>query len=106
MSIARDIFFALPLAILFVAVLFFATGVGGSGWTISANYVRMHVAFWQFSNKPPNSASVDDAITFLIILHSTCTGPFLGGIDFIGVLDFGLSKKYPHALLRATGYEI
>ena len=91
---------------LFGDVFFVATGVGGFWCPIYARVVIMDVAFWKFSNNPTNSASVDDAITFLIILHSTCTGPFLGGIDFIGVLDFGLSKKYPHALLRATGYEI
>ena len=49
---------------------------------------------------------MDDAITFLIILHYSCNGPFDGGIDFIGVLDFGPSKKYPPALLRAYGSEM
>ena len=53
----------------------------------------MDVAFWQFSNNFPNYASVDEAITFLIMLHSTCTGEFWGGIDCIGVLDFGPRKN-------------
>ena len=63
----------------------------------------MAVAFWQFSNNPPNSASVADAITFLIILHSTCTGLFSGGIACIVVLEFGPRKKYAPAMLLASG---
>ena len=59
----------------------------------------MAVAFWQFSNNPPNSAFVDDSITFLVMLHSTCTGPFGEGIGCIGVLDFGPSKNISPALL-------
>ena len=30
-----------------------------------------------------------DAIMFLLMLHSTCTGPFPGVISCIGVLGFG-----------------
>ena len=41
-----------------------------------------------------------------MILHPTCTGMFLVGTDIIGVLDFGPSKTYPPALLRASGSEI
>ena len=66
----------------------------------------MDVAFWQFSNNPPNPASVADAMTFLIMLHSTCTGTFYGGIYCIGVLDFGPRKKYSPALLRASGSDM
>ena len=62
----------------------------------------MDVTFWQFSNNPPNYASMDDAMTFLMMLHYTCTGPLSGGIHFIGVLNFGLRKKYAPALLRAS----
>ena len=47
-----------------------------------------------------------DAIILLNILHSTCTGKFPGGIDFIGVLDFGPMKEYPPALLSASGPEM
>ena len=36
----------------------------------------MAVAFWQFSNNHPNSASMADAIILLIMLNSTCTRPF------------------------------
>ena len=45
---------------------------------------------------------------FLIIIHITCTGKFSGGISVIGVLllDFGSRKKYPPALLRASGSEM
>ena len=49
MSIARDIFcFAVPLTMLFAAVLSIATGVGGCGWPIYARYVLIEVAFWHF----------------------------------------------------------
>ena len=66
----------------------------------------MAVYFWKFSNNPPNYASVADSMTSLIILHYTCNGPFLGGIDCIGVLDFGPSKKYTPALLCASGSDM
>ena len=76
MFIARYLFcFSVPLTMLFAAVLSVATGVGGCGWPISARAVLMDVAFCNFSNNPPNYASMDDAIKFLIILNSTCTGP-------------------------------
>ena len=61
---------------LFVAVLYVATGVVGYWWPISARAVLMDITFCQFSNNPPNSDSMDDAMTLLIILHSTCIGPF------------------------------
>ena len=63
----------------------------------------MAVASWKFSNNPLNSASMADSITFLIMLHSTCTGSFLGFIDCNCVLDFGPRKKYSTDLLRASG---
>ena len=66
----------------------------------------MEVTFWKFSNNPPNSDSVADVMTSLMILHSTCTGKFYGGIAVIGVLDFGPRKKYPPALLRASVSEM
>ena len=83
-----------------------STGVGGCWWPISVRDVLMDVAFWQFSNNPPNSDSVADAITFLIMMHSACTGPFSRGIYCIGVFYFGTSKKYPLALLRPSGSEM
>ena len=49
---------------------------------------------------------MDDAKTFVIMMHSTCNVPFLGGIDCISVLDFGPRKKYPPALLSASGSEM
>ena len=88
MSIAQSFFLAVPLKILFSAVLSVATGVGVCWWTISGMAVFVDVAFWKISTKPPNYASVADSITFLIMLHSTFTGPFSGGISCIGVLDF------------------
>ena len=66
----------------------------------------MDVNFWQFSNNPPSFSSVDDAMTFIMILHSMCNGPFPGSIVFIGVLDFGPRKKNPPALLHASGSEM
>ena len=78
---------------LFAAVLSIATGFGGCWCLISAKSIIMEVSFWQFSNKPPNYTSVADAITFLIMMHSTCTCPFSGGISYIGVLDFGPRKN-------------
>ena len=73
---------------LFAAVFFVATGVGSCWWPISAKAVLSKVALWKFSNKPPNYASVADSITFLMNLHSTCTGPLSGGISCISVLYF------------------
>ena len=91
---------------MFVDIFSVATGVGGCGCPIYARAVLMNVAFWLFSNNPPNSASVDYAITFLIMMNSTCTGPFFRGIDCIGVLDFGPRKKYPPALLHSSGSDM
>ena len=91
---------------LFAAVFSIATGVGGCWWTNSARAVLVDVAFWKFSNNPPNYASVDDAITLLVILYSTCTGPFWRVIDCIGVLDFCPRKKYPPALFCVSSYEM
>ena len=72
MSIDLDIFcFAVPLEILPATVLYVATGTFGCGWTIYARDVLMDVTFWQFSNNLPNYASVTDAMTFFIMLHST-----------------------------------
>ena len=80
MSVDLDIFcFSVPLTIMFTDVLSVATGVGVCWWPISDRDIIMAVAFWKFSNNPSNYASVDGAITFLIMLHSTCTGPFSGG---------------------------
>ena len=91
---ARDIFyFSVPLTILFVDVLSVSTGVGGCWWPIYDRAIITDVAFWKFSNNPPNYASVADAIKFLIVLHFTCTGPFSGSIDCIGVFDFGPRKN-------------
>ena len=61
----------------------------------------MDVSVWQFSNCPPNSDSVADAMTFLIMLHSTCTGPFSGGIACIRVFDF-VPRKQTHLLCFVT----
>ena len=94
MLIALDIIcFAVPFMMLFGTVFSVATGVSGCWWPIYTRDVLMAVALWQFSNNPPNSASVADTMTFLIILHSTHTGPFWGGIDCIGVSDFGPRKN-------------
>ena len=107
MSIALNIFcFEIPLMMLFDAVLSVANGVGSQWWPISDRTVFMDVAFWQFSNNPPNSASMADTMIFLIMLHSKCDGTFYGGIACIGVLDFGHRKKYSSALLRTSGSDM
>ena len=68
----------------------------------------MDVPFWKFSTNPPNSASVAGVIKFLVILYSTFTGPFSGGIAVIGVLflDLGPRKKCPPALLCVCGSDM
>ena len=91
---------------LVTSVLSVATGVGDYEWLIFANAVLMEFAFWQFSNNPPNSASMADAMTFLIMLHSTRNGPFSWRYACNGVFDFGPRKKYPPALLRASGSDM
>ena len=91
---------------LFSAVFSVATSVGGYECPIYAKSVYMDVTLWKFSNIPQNYASMADAMTFIIILHSTFTGPFYGGVSVIGVLDFWLRKKCPPALLHASGYEM
>ena len=78
---------------LFFTVLYVANSVGDCGWPIPAWDVLMDVAFWKFSNNPPNYDSVSDAMTFFIVLHSTCTGTFFEVIYGIGVFDFGPSKN-------------
>ena len=90
---------------LFAAVLYVATGVGGCWWPISARAVLVAVALWRISNNLTNYASMADAITFLIMLHATCNGSFWGAVDCIGVLDFSPRKKYPSDLLHASGSE-
>ena len=85
------------------AVLYVSTCVGGCWWPISDKAVLMDVSFQKFSNNPPNYAPVADSITFIIMLHSTCTETFLGGIDYIVVLDVGPRKKHPPALVFDSG---
>ena len=78
---------------LFAAVLSVAANLGSFGWLVSVRDVLVDVAFCQFSINPLNSTFVADAMTFLIIIHYTCTGTFYGGIYFIGVLYFFLGKR-------------
>ena len=107
MPIALNIFcFAVPFTMLFVAVLSVAAGVGGCEWPIYDREVCMDVAFWKFSNNPPNSDSVANAITFLIMLNYICNDPFSGHIYCTGVLYFGTRKKYPPALLSASSSDM
>ena len=103
---ARNLFcFDFLLKMMFSSVFSVATSVVGCWGPISDRAVIVAVAFWQFSNNPPNYASMADTITFLIMLHYKFTGTILWVIDFIGVLDFGLKKKYPPALLHASASE-
>ena len=83
-----------------------STGAGGCAFPISARAFLVDVALCLFSDNPPNYASVSDAMTFLMVLHSTCTGFIYGFIAVIGLLDFVPKKKYPPALIRALGYEM
>ena len=66
----------------------------------------MYVAFWKFSNNPPSSDSVADSMMFIIILNSTGTSPFPGGIYVICVLDFGPREEYPPDMMCASCPEI
>ena len=107
MSIARDLYcFDVPLTMLFVAILSVVAGDSGCWCPIFAKAVRVEVAFCWFSNKSPSSDSMNDAITFLMMLHSTCIGPFSGGISYIGVLGFVPRKEYLPALLCDSGYDM
>ena len=91
---------------IFDTVLSVDTDVGCFWWTIFARDVQMDVNLWYFSNKPPNYTSVADTITFLIILHSTCTGTFSRGISYIGVLDFGSRILFLSDLLCASSSDM
>ena len=107
MSISLDIFcFVVPFMMLFVTFLSVFTVVGGCQCHNSARVVCMYVVFWKFSNNSTNSASVADAMTFLIILHAIRAGPFSGFINIIGVLYFFPRRKYPPALLHYSGSEM
>ena len=100
MSVALYLFcFDVPFTILFVAVLSVATGFGSCWWNISSRAVLMDVAFWQFSNNHPNYDFVDDAMTFLIMLHSTCTGPFSGAYLESVFWSLVLGKNIPGSAL-------
>ena len=103
MLIAQGLFcFAVPLTMLFANVLSVSTGVGGYWWSMSARAIVVAVAFLVVLKYSSLLFFFDDAMTFLIILYSTFTGPFWGGVYCIGVLHFGTSKKYSPALLRAS----
>ena len=64
--------FAVTLTMIFAALFSVSTSVGCCGWRISARDVLMDVNFWKISNNTPNSASVDYAISFIVMMHSTC----------------------------------
>ena len=87
--------FVVPFTVSFEYVLYFSTGIGGCGWTISARAVGTDVTFWRFFKNANNYASVSDVITFLVILYSKCNGPFSWVVYAIGVLflDFGPRKN-------------
>ena len=87
-----DICFAIPFTMLVDAVLSVSTGVGGCEQPISGRAVRMDFDFWHFSNNPPNCPSEADAMTFLMILHSTCTGPFPGVLMLLVCWSLGRGK--------------
>ena len=89
-----DLFcFVVTFTVLFANVLYISAGVGGCEWPIFDRSVHMDVTFWKFSNNPLNSASLYDSMKFLMILHSTCSGPFSEGIYFIGVLNLVWGKN-------------
>ena len=64
--------------------IYAANCVDGCGWPISDESVIEDVAFCNVSNNPPNSNFVADAMIFIIILNSTFTGSFSGGVACIG----------------------
>ena len=68
--------FAVPFTILFDIELSVATIVAGCWWPISARTVLVAVSFWQFFNNPPKYYSVAGDMTFLVVMYSTCNGPF------------------------------
>ena len=106
MSTTLDIFcFDIPFTVLFSAVLSFDTDVCNCERTISDRALCMDVYFWKFSNNPPNSDSVIDAVVFIMILHSTYTGPFSGKFLLLVCWIFS-GEKYPPDLLRASGYKM
>ena len=98
--------FAIPLTMLFETVFSVATGVGGCEWPVYARSILIDFHFWKFSNNPPNSASVADTITFIIMMHYTYTGPLYGCIACIRVFDFGPRKNYPPDLIFASGSDM
>ena len=94
MSIALYLFcFALPLTMLFVTAFFVTRNVGDCGWTIYARAVLIDFVFRKFSNNPPNSASMAEAMTFIVMLYYTCNGQFTRVIDCINGLNFVPGEK-------------
>ena len=52
------------------------TSVFCCGWFNASKRQQIFIAFWQFVNKPPHSASDSKQTTFLIVEHSVWIGPF------------------------------
>ena len=52
-------------------------------WPSSVRVARMGQARWTAIKIPPVSASAAEDITFLIVLHMTCSGEFLGWRGFL-----------------------
>ena len=65
-------------------------GVGSWGYLNSPNVVLKITASCPFTNTPPISASIADAITFFMIEHTACRDPFGGGSC---ISDFMLSLE-------------
>ena len=77
MSIVMYLFcFVVTFTVMFANVLYISACVGGCEWPIFDRAVHMDVTLWKFLNNPINSASLYDYMKFLMILHSTCSGPF------------------------------
>ena len=72
----------------------------GWGWPSSSRVTRMGQARWAARKRPPVSASAAEAMTFLIVLHMTCTGEFVMGV---GVVVGSLPRIY-HAAARERAF--
>jgi hypothetical protein len=89
------VLFAMPTAVDFSQWI----RVGRWGWPISSSMSQKIVAYLQFRNNAPSSASAADATTNLRIAHNVKNAPF----NLMGLVgsDFHPIKKCPHALLWA-----
>ena len=100
MSVALDLRFLMVLLMMPEAVEFFVCmGIGPCGCPISSSGVMSTSPSLALMNRPPNSASVAEAITFFIMAATTNIAPLC--LVFDVRLNFSLRKKFPPNLLLA-----